>query len=96
MFWTNEDLNEVAPVVSEVFGNQGNMLEVASNTTSVMANVVVWNKSLGKLWYGDVVSLEDLKNKSLLLSKKLSKEICVSFMDSDTFFTTPKFVFNQM
>jgi hypothetical protein len=94
VFWTNEDLNDVAPVVSEVFGTPGNMLEVVSNTT--MANVVVWNKSLGKLWYGDVASLEDLKNKSLLLSKKLSKEICVSFMDSDTFFTTPKFVFNQM
>lgn len=94
MFWTYEDLNEVAPVISEVFGKQGNMLEVSSNTA--MANVVVWNKSLGKLWYGDVASLEDLKNKCLILSKKLSKEICVSFMDSDTVFTTPKFVFNQI
>jgi hypothetical protein len=94
VFWTNEDLDDVQPLVTEVFGSQAPMLEVVANQT--IPNVVVWNKSLGKLWYGDVASLEDLKNKALLLSKKMSKEICVSFMDSDTFFTTPKFVFTQL
>lgn len=94
MFWTNEDLDEVQPVITEVFGAQAPMLEVVSNQT--IPNVVVWNKSLGKLWYGDIESLEDLKTKALLLSKKMSKEICVGYMDSDTFFTTPKFVFTQL
>jgi hypothetical protein len=94
VFWTNDDLNDVQPLVTEVFGAQAPMIEVVLNKT--IPNVVVWNKSFGKLWYGDVDSIEDLKNKALLLSKKMSKEICVSFMDSDTFFTTPKFVFNQL
>jgi hypothetical protein len=94
VFWTNEDLDEVQPLVTQVFGVQAPMLEVVANQT--IPNVVVWNKSVGKLWYGDIASLDDLKNKALLLSKKMSKEICVSFMDSDTFFTTPKFVFTQL
>ncbi len=91
MFWTNEDLDEVGSVVTEVFGKQGNM-----EPNAAYSNVVVWNKMYGKLWYGDVASLEDLKDKCVALASKLSKEICVSYMDTDNFFNMPKYVFSQI
>lgn len=91
MFWTNEDLDEVSLAVKEVFGVQGNL-----EANSAYPNIVIWNKSYGKLWYGDVSTLEDLKEKCVSLAKKLSKEVCVSHMDTDNFFNMPKYVFSQI
>lgn len=91
MFWNSDDLNEVAEVVTSVFGKQGNMEHTPSHP-----NIVIWNKSYGKLWYGDVSSLEELKEKCVLLAKKLSKDVCVSTLDSENIFTSPKYVFSQI
>jgi hypothetical protein len=94
MFLTEDDLNEISPIVHRVLGKSGALMDIRN--TEVIPNVVVWNRSIGKMWYGDVESLEVLKEKCLALSKLLAKEVCVSFTDTHNFFVTPKFVFTQI
>lgn len=91
MFWTSDDLDEVNVAVKEVFGVQGNM-----ESNSAYPNIVVWSKTYGKLWYGDIATLDELKEKCVALAKKLSKEVCVSNMDTDNLFNMPKYVFSQI
>jgi len=54
MFYTKEDLDELAPAVNTVFGEQGKWLDVPKE----LIGMVVSSTKYGTLWYGDVPSLE--------------------------------------
>ncbi len=50
MFYTEEDIQPVVDVVTEVFGPAGVMIE----GKGVSKNVVLGSPAFGKVWYGDV------------------------------------------
>ena len=65
MFWTNEDLDELAPTVKSIFGEQGSWM----NTKPELIGLAVTSTKYGKLWYGDVSSMDDLVAKCVLLKE---------------------------
>ncbi len=50
MFYTEEDVEPVAKIATEMFGPNGNMLD----GRNVTKNVIIGTKEFGKIWYGDV------------------------------------------
>lgn len=56
MFWTKEDLDQLAPIIAQIFGEQGRWL----NTKPEFMRLAVNSAKFGKLWYGDVESLDSL------------------------------------
>ena len=82
MFYTKEDLDELAPVVEAVLGKQA----VFANTTPDLMNMVVTSTKYGKIWYGDVTSMEVLTDRCKQLKRTPAFEhdtLTVSQMDHD-------------
>lgn len=59
MFYTQEDLDELTPIVADVFGPQA----AWRNTTPDLMSLVVISQKYGKLWYGDVPSVDWLADR---------------------------------
>lgn len=60
MFWTEEDVQPVVDMATDLFGTVGNM----SADKNVLKNIVIFSKQYGKLWYGDIQDqLENIQGK---------------------------------
>jgi hypothetical protein len=50
MFYTEDDVQPVVDMTTDLFGTVGNM----STEKNVFKNLVIFSKQYGKLWYGDI------------------------------------------
>ena len=75
MFYTEEDVQPVVQVATELFGPVGNMLE---SNRFVSQNVIIGTREFGKLWYGDVAGTTDFVNELCeIMSKRISQQVMV-------------------
>ena len=75
MFYTEEDVEPVVKVATELFGPVGNMLMTGKFVTQ---NVIVGTREFGKIWYGDVAGTPDYVNELCeILSKRINQQVLV-------------------
>lgn len=69
MFYTEEDVQPVVDMTTELFGTIGNM----SAEKNVLKNVIIFSKQYGKLWYGDIEDqLDNIHVKCAQIAQKFS------------------------
>lgn len=74
MFYTEEDIQPVVDMATELFGTVGNI----SNERSSMKNVVITSDKFGHLWYGDIDStMESVLSSCTVLSQKFDLKVSV-------------------
>ena len=75
MFYTEEDVEPVVQIATELFGPVGNMLEAGRFVTM---NVIVGTKEFGKVWYGDVAGTIDYVTELCeIMSKRTGQQVIV-------------------
>lgn len=75
MFYTEEDVEPVVQIASEIFGRVGNMLMAGRFVTQ---NVIIGTKEFGKIWYGDVDGTTDYVNELCeVFSKRINQQVIV-------------------
>jgi hypothetical protein len=69
MFYTEEDVQPVVDMTTELFGTVGSM----SAEKNVLKNIVIFSKQYGKLWYGDIEDqMENIHTKCNQIAQKFS------------------------
>lgn len=69
MFYTEEDVQPVVDMTTELFGAVGNM----SAEKNVLKNIIIFSKQYGKLWYGDIEDqMENIHTKCNQIAQKFS------------------------
>lgn len=69
MFWTEEDVQPVVDMTTELFGPVGSM----TTEKNAILNVVIFSKQYGKLWYGDIEdTMDGVIQKCGMVSQKFN------------------------
>ena len=75
MFYTEEDVEPVVQIATELFGPVGNMLNEGRFVTR---NVILGTKEFGRIWYGDVEGTVDyITELCEMFSKRINQQVLV-------------------
>lgn len=75
MFYTDEDVEPVVQIATELFGPVGNMLD---EDRFVTRNVIIGTNQFGKIWYGDVPGTVDYVSELCeILSKRIDQRVMI-------------------
>ena len=74
MFYTEDDVQPVVDMTTDLFGTVGNM----STEKNVFKNLVIFSKQYGKLWYGDIEDqMDSIHTKCNQIAQKFN--ICLLY-----------------
>ena len=75
MFYTEEDVEPVVQIATELFGPVGNMLNEGRFVTR---NVILGTKEFGRIWYGDVEGTVDyITELCEMFSKRINQQVSI-------------------
>jgi hypothetical protein len=81
MFYDEIDVQPAVDVATEMFGTVGNM----SYGKNVLYNVTIATKEFGKIWYGDIDTIEMNPNVVAAALSQRIKQTVYMFVNQNTF-----------